>query len=203
MKTVYFLFALIGTQLALMGCSSQVSHNEQVEEAQAESKTQRLTIVSSGKPAAVLPAFTTYTWSEQYNRVLSGLAGHNEKELQAYIRDEIKKYLSTKGYQYRENPKQADVVIGFLFALENDVADKTIQDKFGLLPGLTRGTMDDPRYEKGSLLLAVFDNEQKGTYWRSAVQGFVDLEADKANKETSRMQKILGMMLNEFPKAGQ
>ena len=72
-----------------------------------------------------------------------------------------------------------------------------------MLPGLTRGNELDPRYEKGSLLLAVLDNEQKATYWRSAVQGFIDLEKDKSDNSQNRMQKILGMMLGGFPQAGK
>lgn len=200
MKKIVLLFTLIVLQIGLFGCTSQ---EKKLEAAQEQSKTHRLTIVSSGKPSEVLPAFTTYTWSEEYNLVLSGVSGKSSDELQAYIRGEITTYLSTKGYEYRENPKQADVVIGFLFALENDVADETIQKKFGLLPGLARGNELDPRYEKGSLLLAVLDNEQKATYWRSAVQGFIDLEKDKSDDSENRMQKILGMMLGSFPQAGK
>ena len=115
MKKIVLLFTLIFVQIFLFGCSSQ---EKQLEAAKEESKTQRLTIVSSGKPSEVLPAFTTYTWSDEYNRVLSGVSGKSGDELQVYIRGEITTYLSTKGYEYRENPKQADVVIGFLFALE-------------------------------------------------------------------------------------
>ncbi|TEW53546.1 DUF4136 domain-containing protein [Psychromonas sp. RZ22] len=202
-KNCFLMTFFVALQFLLVACSSQDANMEkEVKKAQEQSEVHRLTVVSSGKPAEVLPAFTTYTWSEQYNRVLSGLAGHNEKELQTYIRSQITEYLRTKGYQYRENPKQADVVIGFLFALEDDVADQSIQEKFGLLPGLSRSHVNDPRYEKGTLLLAVLDNQQKEIYWRSAVQGFLDLKDDKMNSSGSRMQGILNMMLGDFPGAG-
>lgn len=201
MKKIYLLFIFIGLQISLLGCSSPAT---QIEEAQLQGKAHRLTIVSSGKPSAVLPAFTTYTWSERSSIVLSGVSGQDEKQLQGYIREQIQIYLTTKGYQYRENPKQADVIVGFLFALEDDIADQSIQNKFGLLPGLTRHAIDDPRYEKGSLLLAVLDNEDKEIYWRSAVQGFVDLDKDN-NDGTSaeRLQTILQLMLGDFPSAGK
>jgi len=199
MKKCYFLFALIGIQIALVGCTTQTTPVKAVQEKTA---TQRLMIVSSGKPSEVLPAFKTYSWSEQYNQVLSGVAGQNEQQFKGYIRDQIKAYLSTKGYQYRADPKQATVVIGFLFALEDAIADKTIQQRFGLLPGLKRSNVNDPRYEKGTLLLAVLDNQERTIYWRSAVQGFVDLEQDKIESGSSKMQGILNMMLGEFPEAG-
>ncbi len=199
MKKLYLLFAMIGIQLALYGCSSQTTTDAT---AQTQSKTQRLMIVSSGNPSDVLPAFTTYTWSDQYNQVLSGVAGQNQQQLKGYIRNQITTYLSSKGYQYRADPKQADIVVGFLFALEDDIADQTIQQRFGLLPGLTRSNVNDPRYEKGSLLLATLDNQEKTVYWRSAVQGFVDLEQDRMEAGSVRMQYILSMMLGDFPQAG-
>ena len=200
MKKLYLLFAMIGIQLALYGCSSQSTTDAT---AQTTSNTQRLMIVSSGNPPDVLPAFTTYTWSDQYNQVLSGVAGQNQQQLKGYIRNQITTYLSSKGYQYRADPKQADIVVGFLFALEDDIADQTIQQRFGLLPGLTRSNINDPRYEKGSLLLAALDNQEKTVYWRSAVQGFVDLEQDRMESGSVRMQYILSMMLGGFPQAGK
>ena len=199
MKKLYFLFVLVGIQLTLAGCSTQTTP---VKEVQEKVETQRLMIVSSGKPSKVLPAFTSYSWSEEYNQVLSSVVGQNKQEFKMYIRDQIKAYLSTKGYEYKEDPKQADVVVGFLFALEDAVADQTIQERFGLLPGLRRAKANDPRYEKGSLLLTVLDNQQKTIYWRSAVQGFVDLEKDRVESGSSRIQGILNMMLRDFPEAG-
>lgn len=199
MKKLYFLFVLVGIQLTLAGCSTQTTP---VKEVQEKVETQRLMIVSSGKPSKVLPAFTSYSWSEEYNQVLSSVVGQNKQEFKMYIRDQIKAYLSTKGYEYKEDPKQADVVVGFLFALEDAVADQTIQERFGLLPGLRRAKANDPRYEKGSLLLTVLDNQQKTIYWRSAVQGFVDLEKDRVESGSTRMKGILNMMLRDFPEAG-
>lgn len=196
MKKMNFLLVLLCAQLTLFGCTSQMVKTEG-----SKAKAQRITVVSSGKPADVLPAFTTYTWSKENSRVLSGVGDQSKEKLKGYISEEIKKYLSTKGYEYRENPKQADVIVGFLFALENSAADEKIQEKFGLLPGLATSGMKGTRYEKGSLLLAVFDNEEKETYWRSAVQGFVDLEKD--SESAKRMQEILSMMLGGFPGAGK
>ncbi|MEL0658602.1 DUF4136 domain-containing protein [Psychromonas arctica] len=200
MKKWCFLFVLVGMQLTLVGCSTQTTP---VKEVQEQTETKRLMIVSSGNPSKVLPAFTTYSWSEEYNQVLSSVAGQNQQELKSYIRDQIKAYLSTKGYEFKADPKQANVVFGFLFALEDAIADRTIQERFGLLPGLRRAKASDPRYEKGSLLLTVLDNQQKTIYWRSAVQGFVDLEKDKVESDSTRMQGILNMMLKDFPEAGK
>ncbi len=181
----------------LTGCSSTA---EQVE---LERKVTRMTVVSSAKPADVLPAFTSFTWNEEYSRVLSAVNDDSEKDIQQYIRNEIIRYLKTKGYVYQPDPIQADVVIGFLFALEDDLADQKIQDKFGLLPGVNASGITDKRYAKGSLLLAVLDTKLDQIYWRSAMQGFVDFEKDKHDDSVDDMQTVLGMMMGGFPKAGR
>jgi hypothetical protein len=197
MKKGYLLLTLGGLMLALVGCTSQPTPAN--EEAQA----QRLVLVSSGNPSSVLPAFTTYSWSSDYTSVLSSVGSNNKNEFKGYIREQIQAYLSTKGYQYTPNPEKAEVVFGFLFALEDAIGNKTIQQRFGLLPGLQRNNVHQPRYKKGSFVLAVLDNKQQNIYWRSAVQGFVDIEKDKTEAQSNRMKGILGMMLGKFPEAGR
>lgn len=186
---------MIGLQMGLVGCTTQST-----PEPQDQQEPQRLLMVSSGDPSDVLPAFETFTWSEDYNRVLSAIPGHDSQELKGYIREQIKTYLGTKGYRYEPNPAKANIVIGFLFASEDTIADKEIQQRFGVLPGLQRKTVKDPRYKKGSLILGALDNQEKTIYWRSAIQGFVDLEDDQVS--STRIQGILGMMLGKFPLAG-
>lgn len=197
MKKMLIMLSFIASFFVLTGCSSSV------EEVEQERKASRMTVVSSAKPSDVLPAFKSFTWSDEYSHVLSAVNDDNENVIQLYIQNEIIRYLKTKGYVYQPDPIQADVVIGFLFALEDDLADQKIQDKFGLLPGINTSGITDKRYEKGSLLLAVLDTELQTIYWRSAMQGFVDFEKDKENQSTDNMQIVLGMMMGNFPEAGR
>ena len=197
MKKMVLALSFVASLFVLAGCSSSV---EQVE---LQRKASRMTVVSSAKPAEVLPAFKTFTWNDEYSRVLSAINDDSESDIQQYIRNEIIIYLKTKGYEYQPDPIQADVVVGFLFALENDLADQKIQDKFGLLPGMNSQAITDKRYEKGSLLLAVLDTKLEQVYWRSALQGFVDFEKDRADTSTHNLQKVLQMMMGDFPKAGR
>ena len=196
MKKVLLVLSLITSIFIIAGCSTSVEKVEQ------ERKATRMTVVSSGKASKVLPAFKTFSWNEKYNQVLSTVNRANETEVKAYIRDEIISYLKTKGYVYQPDPIQADVVIGFLFALEDDLADQQIQDRFGLLPGVNND-ISSKRYAKGSFLLAVLDNRAEIVYWRSAMQGFVDFERDRTDDSIDHMQTVLSMMMNDFPQAGQ
>ncbi len=202
MKQINLVISLLISAVFLSACSNSPSQQE-VEQAQAEKRSARVTIVSSGKPQDVLPAFKTFTWNSQYSRVLSAVNQNDAQLLKSHIQQQLINYLSTKGYVYQSDPSKADIVIGFLFALEDDIADATIQDKFGLLPGLNEQGMQKVQYEKGTLLLAALDNELKQVYWRSALQGFVDMEDEINDQGGERMQAILHMMLGGFPAAGR
>lgn len=199
MKKIILIISSVFLLLTVSACSELVTEAPAVEQAQ----TQRLTVVSSGKPAEALPAFTTFAWNEQYNLVLSAVSEESEAVIKGYIRKQIITYLKNKGYQYQPDPAQADVVIGFLFALEDDIADRSIQEKFGLLPGLHKNSALTSRYEKGTFLLSVLDANLKTVYWRSAMQGFVDLEKDRSEPSSPRMQIILQSMMGGFPEAGR
>jgi hypothetical protein len=202
MKKIILLASLFASLSTLFACTHSVNE-EQLKQNEQQSQVERLTMVSSGEPSQVLPAFTSFTWNDDFNKVLSAVDASSANETKDYIRQQLIQYLATKGYVYQADPAQADVILGFLFALESDVADELIQQRFGLLPGLNVDGMDNPRYEKGSLLIAVMSNDLKRTYWRSAVQGFVDLEKGLNNPSDGGMQSILTMMLGRFPQAGR
>ncbi|AGH82234.1 lipoprotein [Psychromonas sp. CNPT3] len=195
----YFIYICL---LALFACSSPSNDVAPVSQKSPE-KTQRLTVVSSGDPAQVLPAFNTFSWDDSYSYVLSASANKNQNEIRAYLQTEIIKYLATKGYVYEADRAKADMVVGFLFALENDVADAKIERKFGLLPHLNSDAIKDVRYEKGSFLLLLLDPDLQKVYWRSAIQGFVNLDGPNGMTDSQRMQWILKLMMGRFPIAGR
>ena len=195
-----FAIGFILSSLILTGCSTALEKSEKAEQ---KHKSARMTVVTSGKPVDALPAFRSFTWNDEYNLVLSAINETSERNIKQYIREEIAANLRARGYVYQSDPLKADVVIGFLFALENDLADQKIQDKFGLLPGISSRRFSNSRYEKGSLLFAVLDTTLERAYWRSATQGFVDFEKDRANDKTNYIQTVLGMMLSGFPEAGK
>jgi hypothetical protein len=200
MNKMLLMVSCFTSIFVLSGCSSQV---EQIEKVEVNKKTQLMHVASSAKPNDVLPAFNSFTWSEEYSQVLSAPTDNTERVIQQYIRDEIIVYLQTKGYRYQADPNKADLVIGFLVALEDDLADKKIQDKFGLLPGTSREDILITRYKKGSFLLAVLDSQLKKVYWRSAMQGFVDFEKDRHDDSTHYMQTVLASMMSGFSQAGR
>ncbi|WP_372881603.1 DUF4136 domain-containing protein [Psychromonas sp.] len=202
MRKKLLLAGLLASLLSVTGCSTSSSDRES-KQAATQKKAQRITVVSSANPADALPAFTSFTWKNQYNLVLSAIDNQSEKQLQEHIRGEIIRYLANKGYVYQENPLQADVVLGFLFALEDDTADRVIEKRFGLLPGVNAKGIDAPRYRKGTFLLNVISKDLKKVYWRSAMQGFVDLADTQDANRSAKMQSVLQIMMGDFPQAGR
>jgi hypothetical protein len=197
MKKIVVAVALFISLIMLSACSSSPSE-PQKEAAQLQSRAERMTVVNSGEPMKVLPAFTTFTWNDGYNHILSAVDNQQADALKSYIREQIITYLKTKGYRYQADPAQADVVLGFLFALQDAHVNKGIQSQFGSLPGMAKFD-----YKKGTFLLTVLDSELNKVYWRSAVQGFVDLEKERQAANNLPIQNILGIMMGGFPKAGR
>jgi len=199
MKKRLLLILLVSFQFLLLGCTSSASdHNNEIDPA--------LVIINSGKPSAVLPAFTTYAWNAQYNRVLFGPVISHEGQLKAYIKSEVANYLKSKGYQHERDPESADVVIGFVLAVDDDVANAKIESKFGLLPGTVRHRVTDARYKKGTFVLAILDSQLDKTYWRTAVLGLNDFatsEGEPVKPTDSRLPALLPVMLNGLPQAGR
>jgi hypothetical protein len=188
--TVTFLISLF--VLAACSSSTKVSSSR----AEEQSKAQPMVVISSAEPVDVLPAFTTFTWNEQYSAVLSAADNTEKSAVKAFIRNELSTYLQSKGYRYQADANQADVVIGFLFASQDTVADTTMQARFGLLPSRKRG------YKEGTLLFTLLDSELQKVYWRSALPGGKGLKKEVDEQNRDYMQVILHAMLGGFPQAG-
>lgn len=202
MKRMFLVVGLLAAWLSLSGCTA-LSPDTKLQQAEIQKETQRIMLVSSASPRDVLPAFTDFTWSNEYNLVLSAVDSKSEYKLKAYIRNEIIRYLETKGYVYQPEPEQADVVLGFLFALQDNRANADIQQNFGLLPRLRAAKVNSPGYKKGTVMLNVLSADLKTVYWRSALQGINDLEKIQDDKTGERIQSVLGIMMGDFPPAGR
>ncbi|ABM04819.1 predicted lipoprotein [Psychromonas ingrahamii 37] len=201
MRKTVLLVGFLVAWLSLSGCTA-LSPEAKLQQAEIQKEVQRITLVSSANPKNVLPAFTDFTWNNEYNLVLSAVDSKREQQLKVYIRSEIIRYLAIKGYVYQPDPVQADVVIGFLFALEDQRADGAIQQNFGLLPRLHGAKVNFPGYKQGTVMLNVLSADLKKVYWRSAMQGIKDLEKMQDDPTGKKIQSILGIMMGNFPPAG-
>ena len=105
----------------------------------------------------------------------------------------IAKRLTDAGYHLSTDTQSSDFVVGFALALEADFSDETINERFGVSPGLT--VLED--LEKGSFLIYIQDVESHQRIWRGAVQGFVHEELSPVQRE-QRASKIVDSVLSQY-----
>jgi hypothetical protein len=97
-----------------------------------------------------------------------------------------------------ESESVADYTIAYTAALESSLDDTAILSRFGLVPGNMRIPDDNPKYEKGTLLIYIFDNSTGEVIWRSAVQAAVDFSLDQQER-AERIEPLIRDMFRSLP----
>lgn len=200
MKKIITRTSLLVSLFLLSACSGLTNVPDSQPVAKQD-KSERIIVISSAKPAKVLPAFTTFSWNDKYNRVLSAADNLQRNQVKASIREQLITYLKTKGYQYQPIAGKADVTIGFLFAIQDTLAKEELIEKFGLPPSRSKNRVVKG-YKQGTLFLTVLDTQENKVYWRSMMQGVNGLTEKLENMDSNYLQFLLHKMMGGFPKAG-
>jgi hypothetical protein len=118
--------------------------------------------------------------------------------IQYLVEKNIKSNLADMGFRFVESESVADYTIAYTAALESSLDDTAILRRFGLVPGNMRIPQGDPMYEKGTLLIYVFDNRTSEVIWRSAVQAAVDFSLETQERK-ERLEPIIRDMFRSLP----
>jgi len=118
--------------------------------------------------------------------------------IQYLVEMNIKSNLADMGFRFVESESASDYTIAYTAALESSLDDNTILRRFGLVPGNMRIPQGDPMYEKGTLLIYVFDNRGSEVIWRSAVQAAVDFSLETQERK-ERLEPIIRDMFRSLP----
>jgi hypothetical protein len=101
---------------------------------------------------------------------------------------------------------EADVRIGYLLVLEDAVDSQTMYESsapdwryrtYGPATTTTRTTL----FTTGTLVIDVFDVEEKALVWRGAAEGQVKQNQDP-EKKRERIEEAVRKILAEFPPGG-
>ncbi|MFO6425476.1 DUF4136 domain-containing protein [Motilimonas sp. KMU-193] len=195
MKTFHLILSSVVLTL-LVACSK----SETTSEDSANNNLQRTTIVSDATPKQSIPISKSYTFADKVNVVVAD-PRLDQQQVQEEIRNAIAAVMQEKGYTYQPELAQADLVMGFVLALESAVTDQQLIAKFGLSPGLM-SIASDGRYEKATLVLGAMATDTETIYWKSMLQGFADFERDRKESER-RIDLLVAQMLSDLPQAGQ
>ena len=101
--------------------------------------------------------------------------------------------LMKHGFYNTKNANNSAFYVGFGVALASDLSDKTINDEFGITPGLPGN--DD--LKKGSFLIYIEDARTGKKVWRGAVQGFAHEDANESERE-HRTAAIVCRVMKQF-----
>ena len=100
---------------------------------------------------------------------------------------------TSKDFLLAKSGQTVDFYVGFGIALSEDLSDETINEKFGVSPGLP----SDGENKKGSFLIYVDDAQTGQRVWRGTAQGFVqnDLTAEQRQE---RVSLVVNMLLSHY-----
>jgi hypothetical protein len=161
-------------------------------------QTQRIAMVSHLDSAyAISASKNTISWKPDSSFILANerIDADSYKRL---LEDAIVVTLRNKGYTLSNDPAQAALLVSYAAGLETELSDREITRRFGMIPGLQGVTQDEDKYEKGTIIVDVFDKSANKSIWRGVVQGFADLELSPAER-SQRLKQIMQQLMSEFP----
>jgi len=182
------LFLLIAPMFA---CQS-------VETPTADNESQRISFVSQLAPHyAVSAGKNTVSWKPD-GSLIQGNEHIDADSYKRSLEDAIVATLKSKGYTFSEDTKQADLLVSYAAGLETELSDAEVTQRFGMIPGLQGQTSVDGKYEKGTIVVDIYDKLAGKSVWRGVVQGFANLELSP-DERSRRLKNLMRQLMAEFP----
>ncbi|MBR9726876.1 DUF4136 domain-containing protein [Shewanella intestini] len=188
MATIARSVLIVLTTLLMMACT----HTPQENNAQ----TKRLTMVVAGDANYVEAHVKRVAWHPTLLTIRTANK-MNDAQLQEHMRSALQSTLEQKGYQFVGVEEQPDMYVGFAMALESEISDSEILQKVGLVPGLSTIGVDK-KFEKGSVLVALFKPQSQVATWQTLAQGFTEPGKHVADRD-ERFATLTQLMLTPLP----
>lgn len=154
-------------------------------------------IIAVASPGLKIPRGASFAWLDKAINLYRD-ERLDSTTIQHQIERSIKSNLAERGFRFVENESDAQYSIAYTAALESSLDDSTILRRFGLVPGNMRVPVDNPLFEKGTLLIYVFDGKDGNVIWRSAVQAAVDFSIEHEER-MQRIESVIQDMFSSFP----
>ncbi len=162
------------------------------------SHKQRLAMVSNFDSSYTVAASkNTVTWKPDASFV-RGSERIKPDTYKPVIEFAIEKALKIKGYKFGNNFKESDLLVSYAAGLEMQLSDEEIIQRFGMMPGLQGSASKQDNYQKGTIIVDIYDRNTNKSVWRGVVQGYTDLGLSRADR-SKRMENIMQQLLAEFP----
>lgn len=162
-----------------------------------EPSPQRTTMVATGDLGFLSAQTRYFAWHPTLAKVVADERVQSDQVI-GNMQQALKKALEAKGYQLVSRQQSPDLLVGFGLTLSSDMSDSEILQKTGLVPGLSTFGVDMNKYEKGSVLVALFEPQSQEPVWRALGQGFTDFERDGAKRQQG-FNEFISVMLMAVP----
>jgi hypothetical protein len=139
----------------------------------------------------------TYSWVPEATKYYAN-PKLGDPALQGMLQEAIANNLATKGYAFRSSEQGSDFFVGYVAALESSLSSNEIAEIYGLDPGLPEHSENLQEFEKGTLIVHMFNSSDGKLLWRGALQVEVKLKNDH-NARWRRVQAAIGTLLRNFP----
>jgi len=169
-----------------------------VETPEHGTETQRVAMVSHlDSGYAISASKNTISWKPDSSFIHANerIDGESYRRL---LEEAIIVTLKNKGYAFSTDPQQGDLLVSYAAGLETELSDQEITQRFGMIPGLGGKTPNQDKYEKGTIIVDIFDRKDNKSVWRGVVQGFADLKISPAER-SQRLRNIMQQLMTEFP----
>ncbi|MCK8044198.1 DUF4136 domain-containing protein [Shewanella sp. 1CM18E] len=174
--------------ILLTACSSTGSEQEIA--------ATRTTMVISGDLSSLNNGSTAFAWHPTMFAVHAN-DEVDEAMVSQHMQSALTQVMQNKGYHLASLNEKPSILVGYGLALESEMSDKEILKKAGLVAGLSTEGVDD-KYEKGSVLVALFNPTSPMPVWRVLAQGFTELDKTPEQRE-QRFEQLLSSMLKPVP----
>lgn len=120
------------------------------------------------------------------------------QSIQAELEKQIKLNVIERKLAFVDAVSSADYTIAYTAGLESAIGDDQILMRFGLSPGAVNVPQNTDEYEKGTLVIYLFDTQTGNVVWRSAAQAAVDLNMSM-DERRQRIARLVQRMFVSMP----
>jgi hypothetical protein len=111
-----------------------------------------------------------------------------------YLQQEIQSLLEARGYRFTSSAAEADHGLVAVIVLGEGLTARNVLQEFRLTPSFN----PDRRYEKGTIVVAIYRTADEKVMWRGAIQANVDLDLPPEERR-SRIREHAGRLLGKIP----
>lgn len=157
----------------------------------------RSTTVVTGDTEYLESSNGRYAWHPSLGQAHLNKA-ENEDLLISELRKSISKAMAKKGYTQVSLQQQPDFLVGVGAALESQMSDQQILERAGMMAGMSSDSLDPELYQKGSIMVALFQAEDTGPFWRVLGQGMAPTDIPLSERKL-RIESAIERLLQYLP----